>query len=203
MEMLTHKKSQAQLISIHKNEKHRRQRFFSRKSITFEILLPLQSWGAVRNRACFEVGYRMIYRLSAFQKIFRVEYYLESLPASVDDHFDELSRGRAKAEKQARTKIGRVINVSDDVSDNSLFNWPVQANGADGFKLALCLISRRLEGIDARIVHTQHDEIIIEARDDIEDQVQTIVKESMEESLNRIIPQVTFVVESRVTEAWG
>ncbi len=35
-----------------------------------------------------------------------------------------------------------------------LYNTPVQANGADGFKFALYLISRALEGIDARIVHT-------------------------------------------------
>jgi DNA polymerase I-like protein with 3'-5' exonuclease and polymerase domains len=55
------------------------------------------------------------------------------------------------------------------VTDNSLFNWPVQANGADGFKLALYLTSRALEEVDARIVHTQHDEIIVEARDGIED----------------------------------
>jgi hypothetical protein len=32
--------------------------------------------------------------------------------------------------------------------------------------------------MDARIVHTQHDEILVEARDSIEDQVQAIVKES-------------------------
>ncbi|MGO8942784.1 MAG: hypothetical protein ACLQJ7_03810 [Syntrophobacteraceae bacterium] len=66
-------------------------------------------------------------------------------------------------------------------------NTPVQTNGADGFKLALYLISRGLEGVDARIVHTQHDEIIVEARDGIEDQVLTIVKESIEEAFQQII----------------
>ena len=35
------------------------------------------------------------------------------------------------------------------------------------------------------IVHTQHDEIIIEARDGIEDQVREIVKESMEEAFRK------------------
>jgi DNA polymerase I-like protein with 3'-5' exonuclease and polymerase domains len=45
------------------------------------------------------------------------------------------------------------------VTNNSLFNWPVQANGADGFKLALVNISEKLNGLDARIVHTRHDEI--------------------------------------------
>ena len=50
-------------------------------------------------------------------------------------------------------------------ADASLFNLPVQTNGADGFKLALCLISSGLEGMDARVVHTLHDGIIVEARD--------------------------------------
>jgi len=53
------------------------------------------------------------------------------------------------------------------------------------------------------IVHTQHDEIIIEARDGIEDQVEAIVEESMEEAFQGIIPEVPFVAEIRVTEAWG
>jgi DNA polymerase I-like protein with 3'-5' exonuclease and polymerase domains len=60
-----------------------------------------------------------------------------------------------------------------------------------------------LEGADAHIVHTQHDEIIVEARDGIEDQVQAIVKKSMEEALEQIIPEVPFVAEIRVAEAWG
>ena len=109
----------------------------------------------------------------------------------------------ARAKKRVTTKIGRMIHIPDDASDRSLFNLPVQANGADGFKLALYLISRGLEGVDARIVHTQHDEIIVEARDGIEDQVQKIVKESMEAAFKQIIPEVPFVAEIRVADAWG
>jgi len=44
---------------------------------------------------------------------------------------------------------------------------------------------------------------VVEARDGIEDQVQAIVEESMEEALERIIPEVPFVAEIRVAEAWG
>ncbi len=137
---------------------------------------------------------------------------LSSVGVFVDKYFEEFAGifkwrqaivGRAKAEKQLRTRIGRVIHVADDVTDNSLFNWPVQANGADGFKLALYLISRGLEGVDARIVHTQHGIIIVAARDGIEDQVEAIVKESMEEAFQGITPEVPFVAEIRVAEAWG
>jgi len=49
----------------------------------------------------------------------------------------------------------------------------------------------------------QHDVIIVEARDGIEDQVEAIVEESMEEAFQGIIPEVPFVAEIRVTEAWG
>jgi DNA polymerase I-like protein with 3'-5' exonuclease and polymerase domains len=64
-------------------------------------------------------------------------------------------------------------------------------------------ISEKLNGLDARIVHTQHDEIFVEARDAIADQVQAIVRESMEVALEGIVPEVPFVAEIRVAEAWG
>ena len=70
--------------------------------------------------------------------------------------------------------------------------------------MALYRISRALQEVDARIVNKLlHDEILIEARDGIEDQVQAIVKESMEGAFEKIIPEVPFVAEIRVAEAWG
>jgi len=75
-------------------------------------------------------------------------------------------------------------------------------------KLALCHISRALQGVDGRIIHTLHDEIIVEARDGIEDQVKSIVKESMEEAFRMIIPEVPFIVEPNrrfveIISHWG
>jgi DNA polymerase I-like protein with 3'-5' exonuclease and polymerase domains len=63
-------------------------------------------------------------------------------------------------------------------------------------------VSEKLNSLDARIVHTQHDDIIVEARDGIEDQVEGIVIESMEEAFKKIIPEVPFVAEIRVAEDW-
>jgi len=60
----------------------------------------------------------------------------------------------ARAEKQVKTRIGRMIHIPDNATGTSLFCLPVQTNGADAFKLALYLISRGLEGVDARIIHT-------------------------------------------------
>ncbi len=60
--------------------------------------------------------------------------------------------------------------IPDNATDTSLFCLPIRANGAYAFKLALYLISRGLQGVDARIVNTLHDEKVIEVRDAIEDQ---------------------------------
>lgn len=92
---------------------------------------------------------------------------------------------------------------ADNVTDTSLFCLLVQTNSADGFNLVLIHISEKLNGLDVRIVYTQHDEIIIEARGAKADQVLTIVKESMEEALKRIIPEAPFVAEIRVADSWG
>lgn len=74
--------------------------------------------------------------------------------------------------------------------------------GSDGFRLALFNVSGKLNGLEARIVRTQHDEIIVEAREDIAGHVQPIVEESMEAALKRIIPEVPFVVEIKVADPW-
>lgn len=50
---------------------------------------------------------------------------------------------------------------------------------------------------------TLHDEVIVQAGERIEDQVEAIVKEGMEEALGRIIPEAPFVEEIRVAAAWG
>jgi len=60
-----------------------------------------------------------------------------------------------------------------------------------------------LNGLDARIVHTLHDEIIVEARDAIADQVQAIMKESMEEAFKQMLPEVSFVIEPKIADSWG
>jgi len=43
-------------------------------------------------------------------------------------------------------RIGHMIHIPDNATDTSLFCLPVQANGADAFKLALWLIYRGLQG---------------------------------------------------------
>jgi len=54
-----------------------------------------------------------------------------------------------------------MIHIPDNAPGTSLFSLPVQTNEAIGFKPALYLISRGLEGVDTRIVQPQHFEVIV------------------------------------------
>ena len=101
------------------------------------------------------------------------------------------------------TRLGRTMKVSEDTKINSLYNHPVQGAAADGFKLALIELDDQLSGQDARIVHIIHDEVIVETRENIADEVALIVKNCMEQAFKDILPEVSMVVEPVVKDSWG
>jgi len=101
------------------------------------------------------------------------------------------------------TNLGRTLKVGEDVNDNSLYNYPVQGTAADGFKRALLGVDGQLVGLDARIVHILHDEVIVEAQNDIVDAVAGMVKKCMEEAFKETLQAVPFVVKPEVKERWG
>jgi DNA polymerase-1 len=69
--------------------------------------------------------------------------------------------------------------------------------------MALLDLDKKLEELDARIVHIIHDEIIVEAREDIVDEVSKLVKECMEKAYEKMLPNCPFLVEPKVTDSWG
>ena len=101
------------------------------------------------------------------------------------------------------TALGRTLKVYSDVNVNSLYNYPVQGTAADGFKLALIYLDDQLTGQDARIVHILHDEVIVEAKDDIANDVAVMVQNCMERAFSNIMPEVPFKVEPEIKDSWG
>ena len=58
-------------------------------------------------------------------------------------------------------------------------------------------------GHDAKIVHVIHDEIIVEARKEIAEQVEILTRMCMRYGMGKIIHEVLFEVEPEVRETWG
>lgn len=102
-----------------------------------------------------------------------------------------------------QTRMGRIRWITNQLDDNPIINYPIQATGADGFKTALILIYYAIEEMDAKIVHTRHDEVIVECKKEIMHEVKDIIKESMEEAFVDIIQDVPFVAEPKIQSAWG
>ena len=100
------------------------------------------------------------------------------------------------------TALGRICKITKDSNINSLYNYPVQGTAADGFKIALIRIDQHLGSRDAKIVHILHDEVIVEVRQDIANDVATIVKKCMEMAFSKILHEVPFIVEPEIRDRW-
>ena len=69
-------------------------------------------------------------------------------------------------------------------------NAPIQGTAADVMKLAMLNVSRRLkkEGLDAKLVMQVHDELIVEAHENIAARVAEILREEMESTVQLSVP---------------
>jgi DNA polymerase-1 len=102
--------------------------------------------------------------------VFQYQQIFSGIRSGIRNWQDRMIK-QAAADKVVVSRLGRRLLVSDDVNHNSILNFPVQATASDGFKLASLSLDQALDGKDERIVHILHDEVIVEARQDIAEQV--------------------------------
>ncbi|WP_105203172.1 DNA polymerase I [Neobittarella massiliensis] len=80
-------------------------------------------------------------------------------------------------------------------------NSPIQGTAADIIKIAMCRVYDRLarEKLDAKLILQVHDELIVEAREDIANQVAALVAQEMQGAADL---QVPLVVDAHVGKNW-
>lgn len=66
--------------------------------------------------------------------------------------------------------------------------------------MAVLGIDQKLSGMDVKIVHKIHYEVIVEAREDIAEQVKRIIKRCIESAMEKMVPEVPFVVAPEIRE---
>jgi len=64
------------------------------------------------------------------------------------------------------------------------------------------MLDEKLRDLDARVVHILHDEIIVEAKEDVAGQVEGIVKGSMGKAFEELKIGVPMIVESDIRDTW-
>jgi DNA polymerase I len=83
-------------------------------------------------------------------------------------------------------------------------NYPIQATGANIVKQAIILITNYFvaNSLDARIVNTVHDEIVVEAAETIATEVAEVVEKLMIEAGNMFIKSCAIKVETSIADHW-
>lgn len=83
-------------------------------------------------------------------------------------------------------------------------NTPIQGTSADMTKLAMVYIYERIkkEGLEAVPIHTVHDELVVEAKEDQAKKVAKLVKEEMERAGEELLKEVPVKVDAVVSDCW-
>ena len=81
-------------------------------------------------------------------------------------------------------------------------NSPIQGGNADMTKIALVYLREALQGLDARVVNTVHDEIVVEAAEAIAEEVKHIVEFQMIRAGQEILRHVPVVADAAIGDYW-
>ena len=127
----------------------------------------------------------------------------------VDKYMQETIE-QAKETGYVKTLFGRRRYLPELTNSNAMMrsfgervarNAPIQGTAADIIKIAMIRVSNRLkaEGLDAKLILQVHDELIVECRQDLKEQVCRILEEEMQgaASLN-----VTLSVDANFGKTW-
>lgn len=82
-------------------------------------------------------------------------------------------------------------------------NSPIQGCNADMTKLALINLRSALRGWDARTVNTVHDEIVVEAREDVAEEVKHIVEKAMIGAGEALLKEVPIMADASIADYWS
>jgi DNA polymerase-1 len=81
-------------------------------------------------------------------------------------------------------------------------NAPIQGTSSDIFKRSMTLLDAALLNLDAQIVNSIHDELVIECEESIAERVKDIVTRKMIDGAKEFLPRVPVKVDVAVADAW-
>ena len=103
---------------------------------------------------------------------------------------------------EGRTLTGRRVMFRKNAGLPERSNLPVQGTAADIIKKTLALLVDRIDS-ETKIVAVVHDEILIECPKSQAEQAAAILKSSMEDAVNSILPDVPTTVEPVISSSWA
>jgi DNA polymerase-1 len=124
--------------------------------------------------------------------------------------FLQRTANRAMRDRTLRTLAGRVRKFGNDpVADDrgamrrEAMNFPIQGAAGDIAKLALVYVREELEGLDARLINSIHDEFVIECVEDQAEEVSEKTRMAMGRAGEDILEKVPVEVEATISREWS
>lgn len=181
--------------------------------------LPLNQITQRQREYAKGLNYGLIYGMGAEGLASRLDASVKEAEGLIERYFAayagvakwlEEAAERAVRERRARTASGRLwifqLDPADPVQQAALRrvgkNAPIQGTASDIFKRAMRLLDDALEGRDAQIVNSIHDELVVEAEESIAEEVERIVAETMVAGAKEFLPRVPVQVDVVVADAW-
>jgi len=162
------------------------------------------NFGIVYGQGEYSLGQDL--RISRKEAKEYIDSYFEHFSGIRD--FQDNSISLAKEKGYANTIFNRrrylpEINSSNfnvrSFGERIAMNMPIQGSAADIIKSAMILVSNKLKGKDARLILQVHDELIVEAKREIADEIRGLLCECME---NAIKLNVFLKVDANIGTSW-
>ncbi|WP_122447774.1 DNA polymerase I [Pseudomonas viridiflava] len=170
-------------------------------------------------RSAKAINFGLIYGMSAFGLAKQIGVDRKQSQAYVDRYFarypgvlDYMERTRTQAAEQGfvETIFGRRLYLPDINAKNPslrngaqrmAINAPMQGTAADIIKKAMVAVNGWLDesGLDARVILQVHDELVLEVREDLVDQISEQIRPHMSGSAELAVP---LLVEVGVGNNW-
>ena len=123
--------------------------------------------------------------------------------------FLQRTANRATRDRTLRTLGGRIRKFGNDpVTDDrgamrrEAMNYPIQGCAGDIAKLALGYVNAALDGLDARLINSIHDEFVVECREDLAEEVSEKTRDAMTRAGEDLLSKVPVEVEVAVSSEW-
>ncbi|MGE0100727.1 MAG: DNA polymerase [Blastocatellales bacterium] len=165
------------------------------------------------------LNYGLVYGMGAEGLASRIESTVPEAESLIERYFNAYAgvahwlhdaAEQAVEEGRSRTASGRLWIFRLDPHDRQQLaalkrvgkNAPIQGTASDIFKRAMTLLDGSLLGLDARIVNSIHDELVIECEESIAEEVRQIVVDRMVSGAKEFLVRVPVIVEAVVSDAW-
>ena len=97
-------------------------------------------------------------------------------------------------------EINSSVVMAKRSAERMAMNTPLQGTAADMIKIAMIEIDKKICSNDVKMLLTVHDEVVLEVKNNLLDEISKKIKEIMENILKLKVP---IVVDAKVGDNWG